>query len=1167
MKKLLTAVLSILMAISCINIALAQTADSKEGLLFSFSYQDKNNGVVDHKTSAIIDKVTEDGKKALKVVPNTEDTETKLALDCYSLRYPAKDIEHARYMTIEYKYVCPEQYANVGAMHVILSPGGKALKKSIPVNAQQNTKAGEWSVAVFDVSEIADNLDLTEGNIFKQFHLYPFGKSANPQTMSKDQVMYIADVSFYSINPDTSAQYTVTFRKGNPNASGKDPAEITVKRGQQYTLPAQTYAYEGGEFLGWRYSVDKQLYKPGDTISAADANATFSAEFSGAVAVSEYRVLNFADYHGGSVDKRDNLLVSVEEFQGKEVVKVVPNPESSFSDKNLVVDGYTYNKAGIDIAEYKYIVFTYYYDGDLKKEYKLRANVLPGGGILTKIFSSYSEANASSGRWDIAVFCLDGIEEFLTPDMEVHTLKQIHFYPFFDLKSPDFRGDEAFYINSVMFFKDKPDLEIHESYMKGYEGGFFKPQGNMTRAEACTIVARLSAGADDKVPTDKTTVFADVPADQWYYKYVSYVESLGYLKSYSGSFEPNKAITRAEFVELVYNMGLLRDAGKNGTFTDVSADHPKAEVVSAAGKAGLVNGYDNGDGTFSFKPDATITRAEVVKVINNAYKRGITRDDLTEDMKYSFEDVELDFWAYADIMEAVVPHVENSEGWVFTMVTPLSIFGKTNDSLDFAAGEAIVKEIDEISEKRRAEIRATATSVEVKGTKYYISNNGDDKNDGKSPEKAWKTIEKLEKSKGLLKSGDGVFFERGGLWRGQFGSVAGVTYSAYGEGEKPKLYGSPENGADPKKWSLLAGTANIWVYETELVDVGGIICDGGETVGLKVLADLFDGKFYVRGSRKAQEFDLITELNENYEFFSDIPSTTEFATKTGKLYFKCDEGNPGEIFDQIEFNINGNLIRNNGDGCTYDNLCIMYTGKHGIGSSHAKHMTVTNCEFGWIGGTIHNYTDGKSTRLGNGVEIYGEAQNYTIDNCYVYQCYDAGITHQYRADKENISMYDITYTNNLIEDCIYSIEYFLKEAPDTKLTRDGKNFLIKDNILRRAGYGWGNQRPDSNVSAHIKSWVMRNEYEKGTYIIENNIFDRANWKLLQTVAGHDAWAPIYKGNTYVQVVDGGLAEYKQYNLVYDCYAEATIKGDLGDTQAKVYFLPESYKHQGFSTRG
>lgn len=52
---------------------------------------------------------------------------------------------------------------------------------------------------------------------------------------------------------------------------------------------------------------------------------------------------------------------------------------------------------------------------------------------------------------------------------------------------------------------------------------------------------------------------------------------------------------------------------------------------------------------------------------------------------------------------------------------------------------------------------------------------------------------------GRLKSGDAVFFERGGLWRGYLDCAEGVTYSAYGQGEKPRIYGSPENGADPNK--------------------------------------------------------------------------------------------------------------------------------------------------------------------------------------------------------------------------------------------------------------------------------------------------------------------------------------------------------------------------------
>ena len=329
---------------------------------------------------------------------------------------------------------------------------------------------------------------------------------------------------------------------------------------------------------------------------------------------------------------------------------------------------------------------------------------------------------------------------------------------------------------------------------------------------------------------------------------------------------------------------------------------------------------------------------------------------------------------------------------------------------------------------------------------------------------------------------------------------------------------------------------------------------------------MLDGKFYVRGSGGTKPYDVVTALDENHEFFSEVKST-DLANVRGKLYFRCDEGNPGKLYENIEFNIKGNVINNkNEENVRIDNLCIMYTGTHGIGSASTKNLTVTNCEVGLIGGTIHSYENGKATRLGNGIEIFGSCDGYVIDNCYVYQCYDAGITHQKRFGNEDISMNNITYSNNVIEDCVYNIEYFNGESDDGTAVRDGRNLLIKNNILRRAGYGWGNQRPDKNVSANIKSWDMRNEYDKGTYIIENNVFDRGSWKLLQTVATYNAWCPVYRNNTYVQVIDAGLIEYKKLTLAYDCYAEATIKTDIGDIGARVYFLPESYKHDGFLTR-
>ena len=246
----------------------------------------------------------------------------------------------------------------------------------------------------------------------------------------------------------------------------------------------------------------------------------------------------------------------------------------------------------------------------------------------------------------------------------------------------------------------------------------------------------------------------------------------------------------------------------------------------------------------------------------------------------------------------------------------------------------------------------------------------------------------------------------------------------------------------------------------------------------------------------------------------------------------------------------------------------MYTGTHGISSHSTNNMTVTNCEIAYIGGAIMSYdTNGRASRLGNGIEIYGSAKGFTVHNNYIRQCYDAGATHQYSSGgTENISMNDIVYSDNIIEDCIYSIEYFNGVSENDASIRDGRNIAIRNNILRRAGYGWGNQRPDANVCAHIKSWTHNNECDPGTFVIENNIFDRSSSKLVQTVAAYDAWCPVYNGNTYIQYIDGGLCEYKSLDLDFNCYAEQAVKYELCDNAANVFFLPETYKYNGYLSR-
>lgn len=136
--------------------------------------------------------------------------------------------------------------------------------------------------------------------------------------------------------------------------------------------------------------------------------------------------------------------------------------------------------------------------------------------------------------------------------------------------------------------------------------------------------------------------------------------------------------------------------------------------------------------------------------------------------------------------------------------------------------------------ERKAEILHSPSNYPTSGAVYYVSNSGNDLNDGLSTETAWNTLDKVNSGawtwegqlnseqfpeylwasehlseQVALKSGDTVLFERGGLWRGRLQTVEGVTYSAYGDGDKPRIYGSPEDGTGAENWPLLEGTTNI----------------------------------------------------------------------------------------------------------------------------------------------------------------------------------------------------------------------------------------------------------------------------------------------------------------------------------------------------------------------
>lgn len=104
-----------------------------------------------------------------------------------------------------------------------------------------------------------------------------------------------------------------------------------------------------------------------------------------------------------------------------------------------------------------------------------------------------------------------------------------------------------------------------------------------------------------------------------------------------------------------------------------------------------------------------------------------------------------------------------------------------------------------------------ATSVGAQT--YHISNNGNDTNDGLTPQTAWRTVEKVNQSEFV--AGDEVLFESGGVWSGSLWAKGSGTkenpikIGCYGDGEKPIINGDGENAA-------------VYLYNQEYVHVSDL---------------------------------------------------------------------------------------------------------------------------------------------------------------------------------------------------------------------------------------------------------------------------------------------------------------------------------------------------------
>jgi hypothetical protein len=307
-----------------------------------------------------------------------------------------------------------------------------------------------------------------------------------------------------------------------------------------------------------------------------------------------------------------------------------------------------------------------------------------------------------------------------------------------------------------------------------------------------------------------------------------------------------------------------------------------------------------------------------------------------------------------------------------------------------------------------------------------------------------------------------IYFKCDGLWREQLvpdkGSGAGyVTYTSYGTGAKPKIYGS-KNESSTGDWTDRG--SNIWSNKDAsfTVDVGNLIFQDG-TCGTKQKT--------------------LVACDAQGDFFYSF---------TGDSLCMYSVGNPATVYGDIECALYWSIGLINIVGtCCYveiSNLDLRYAGGETIAmyGTTNNHIKIHDCDLSYGGGAdmMSDYT----VRYGNGIDWWQNGSDCEVYNNRIDNMYDAGISPQCTGTVgvfNNISIH-----NNIISNCVYSFEYFNRQAGSTT-----DSLFIYNNTCTDAGSGWSyTQRWDAAYGMHVR-FAGPAATTTTKLRIWNNIFDNA----------------------------------------------------------------------------
>lgn len=163
---------------------------------------------------------------------------------------------------------------------------------------------------------------------------------------------------------------------------------------------------------------------------------------------------------------------------------------------------------------------------------------------------------------------------------------------------------------------------INNGYISGYPDGTFRPNNAISRAEFVTIANKAFG-----FTSSQGISFSDVKAGYWAYSEIQKGVAAGYVRGdASGTFRPGSAVSRQEAAVMLARLrGYEDDEAASYGYTDRWAMANWAVgAIGAVSRNGVMSGYPNK----TFRPQRDLTRAEAVaalqKIASNSNSFGNT---------------------------------------------------------------------------------------------------------------------------------------------------------------------------------------------------------------------------------------------------------------------------------------------------------------------------------------------------------------------------------------------------------------------------------------------------------------------------------------------------------------------------------------------------------------